>query len=57
MVTVFLRDGFKAQGEVRLLGANIGGQLDCSGGTSRIRVEMPSWDKISKSMGHFSGGI
>jgi len=26
---VFLRDGFKAQGEVRLLGVTIGGDLDC----------------------------
>jgi sRNA-binding regulator protein Hfq len=29
---VFLRDGFKAQGEVRMLGASIGGDLDCSKG-------------------------
>jgi hypothetical protein len=27
--SVFLRDGFKAEGEVRLLGAKIGGVLDC----------------------------
>jgi hypothetical protein len=31
--SVFLRDGFHATGEVRLVGAKIGGQLDCSGGT------------------------
>jgi hypothetical protein len=31
--SVFLRDGFSAEGEVRLLGAQIGGDLDCSGGT------------------------
>jgi hypothetical protein len=30
---VFLRDGFHAAGLVRLLGAEIGGDLDCSGGT------------------------
>ena len=29
---VFLRNGFAATGEVRLLGAEIGGDLDCSGG-------------------------
>ena len=27
-----LRNGFSAEGEVRLLGANIGGDLDCAGG-------------------------
>jgi len=30
--SVFLRDGFKAKGEVRLLGARIGGNLDCMDG-------------------------
>lgn len=30
--TVFLNDGFKAVGEVSLLRASIGGQLDCTGG-------------------------
>ena len=30
---LFLRTGFIAQGEVRLLGARIGGNLDCSGGS------------------------
>lgn len=30
---IFLSDGFVATGEVRLLGANIGGNLDCSNGT------------------------
>jgi hypothetical protein len=29
----FLRDGFTASGEVRLLGADIGGNLDCADGT------------------------
>jgi len=31
--SVFLNDGFHADGEVRLLGAQIGGDLDCNGGT------------------------
>jgi hypothetical protein len=31
--SVYLRDGFTAQGEVRMLGAQIVGNLDCSGGT------------------------
>lgn len=30
---VFFRNGFAAVGEVRILGAQIGGDLDCSGGT------------------------
>jgi len=30
---LFLRTGFRAKGEVRLLGAQIGGDLDCDGGT------------------------
>ncbi|MCI2976471.1 MAG: hypothetical protein MP439_10430, partial [Ferrimicrobium sp.] len=29
--SVILKNGFRANGEVRLLGATIGGQLDCSG--------------------------
>ena len=29
---VYLRDGFSAEGTVRLLGASIGGDLDCEGG-------------------------
>ena len=32
---VNLRDGFSAEGEVLLLGANIGGRLDCTGGKFR----------------------
>jgi hypothetical protein len=31
--SVFLRNEFTSEGEVRLLGAHIGGQLDCTGGT------------------------
>ena len=30
---VFLSDGFRAEGEVRLLGADIGGNLECTGAT------------------------
>ena len=30
--SVFLHEGFYAKGEVRLLGASIGGKLDCAGG-------------------------
>ena len=33
--SVFLRNGFTASGEVRLLGAQIGQNLDCNGGTFR----------------------
>ena len=31
--SLFLRGGFTAKGEVRLLGADIGGNLECGGGT------------------------
>jgi hypothetical protein len=30
--SVFLRDGFSAEGEVRLLGAHVNGNLECNGG-------------------------
>src|SRR5205807_3495578 len=30
--SLFCRQGFSARGEVRLFGAHIGGQLDCTGG-------------------------
>jgi len=33
---LFLRNGFKATGEVRLLGAQIGGNLDCNGGQFEV---------------------
>jgi hypothetical protein len=33
--SLFLREGFTAEGEVRLLGAQIGGNLECTGGTFR----------------------
>jgi hypothetical protein len=34
---IFLRNGFHAEGEVRLYGATIGGDLDCAGGTFNNR--------------------
>lgn len=34
---LFLRNGFKATGEVRLLGAQIGGNLTCSGGQFEVK--------------------
>lgn len=37
---VFLRYNFKAQGEVRLLGASVGGDLNCSGGTFENKGEI-----------------
>jgi len=37
--SVFLREGFKAEGEVRLLGAKIGGDLDCEGGQFADKTE------------------
>ena len=41
--TVFLEDEFEAEGEVRLLGAEIGGNLECSGGS----FKMPLGDALS----------
>ena len=40
---VFLNKGFNANGEIRLLGAQISGNLDCSGGrfTNPARVHVP----------------
>jgi hypothetical protein len=43
--SVFLRDGFSAEGEVRLLGAQIGGNLDCLGGT----FKNPLKEKVNSS--------
>jgi hypothetical protein len=40
---VLMQDGFKAKGEVCLLGANIGGDLDCNGG----EFENPEGDALS----------
>jgi hypothetical protein len=38
--SVDLSDGFTAEGEVRLLGAHIGGRLDCNGGTFRNPLQL-----------------
>ena len=40
---VFLTNGFRAEGEVRLLGADIGGQLGCTGAT----FSNPTGDALS----------
>ena len=42
---IFLRQGFHAQGEVRLVGAQIGGNLDCKGG----RFENPPQQGVEDS--------
>jgi hypothetical protein len=47
--SVFLRGGFTSDGEVRLLGAKIGGDLDCSGGHFENPFLVGSVD-ISKSL-------
>src|SRR5439155_573020 len=41
--SVYLRDGFKAEGEVRLLGATIGGDLVCDG----AQFSNPNGDALS----------
>jgi len=45
--SVFLRDGFSAEGEVRLLGAEIGGGLDCERGTFKnpAKTDVPGSGK------------
>lgn len=47
--SVFLRDGFKSRGEVRLQGANISGFLDCRGG----EFHNPNWS--GNALGEESG--
>ncbi|MFL6856887.1 MAG: hypothetical protein ACJ8EB_03145 [Allosphingosinicella sp.] len=49
----FMNDGFHASGEVRLLGANIGGNLDCRAGL----FENPSGDALSCDGSVISGSI
>lgn len=39
--SVLLSDGFAAEGQVRLLGANIGGDLACAGGTFDNSIAAP----------------
>lgn len=41
--SLFLRDKFKAAGEVRLLGAQIGGDLSCAGGQFEVKDGVALW--------------
>jgi hypothetical protein len=50
---VSLRDGFKATGEVRLVGATIAGDLDCNNGT----FINTGADALSADRAHIKGGI
>lgn len=50
---VFLRDGFHAMGEVRLLSAHIGGNFDCNGG----RFENPGGYALSCDRLQTTGGV
>lgn len=46
--SIFLRDGFRVEGQVRLLGAEIGGNLDCSGGHFELKsIYAFSADRVS----------
>lgn len=40
---LFLRNGFKAKGEIKLPGAQIGGNLDCSGGQFEVMEGTALW--------------
>ena len=51
--SLHLRRGFHASGEVRLLGAEIGGDLDCEEGTFRNE----GGDALDVSDSHITGGI
>lgn len=50
---VFLREDFLAEGEVRLPGAEIGGDFDCLGGS----FNMPSGDALSADGLRLTGGL
>jgi hypothetical protein len=50
---VFLSGGFKACGEVRLVSANIGGDLDCSGGDFRTEGDKPAINANGAKIGGF----
>jgi hypothetical protein len=50
---VFLNNGFRAEGEVRLLGAQIGGDLDCRRGT----FKNPGKGALSSHNAKVQGGI
>src|SRR5208283_4735673 len=51
--TVFLNDDFHAEGEVRMLGAQIGGDLDCTRGA----FENPSGDALSADRSSVAGDV
>jgi len=51
--SVFLRQGFTAEGEVRLLGAQIGGQLACTGGT----FKNPKGKALNADGANVTGGV
>ncbi len=57
---VFLNEGFTAEGEVRLVGAQIGGSLDCSGGTfeNPPQKDLPaSGDALNADRVDVKGGV
>jgi hypothetical protein len=51
--SVYLRNGFHAEGEVRLLGAQVGGDFDCGRGT----FINPSGDAMSADRINVQGGV
>lgn len=53
---VFLRNGFHADGEVCLLGAQIGGSLDCAGGTFRGSIDVLPGDERREVTALDAGG-
>jgi hypothetical protein len=50
---IFLRNGFHAEGEVRLLGATIGGDLDATGGT----FKNPKGNALNADRAKISGSV
>jgi hypothetical protein len=50
---LFFNDGFSAEGEVRLLGAQIGGDLDCSGGA----FKNPGGNALSADRADVKGSV
>ncbi len=48
---VFLRKGFTAEGEVRLMGAQIGGSFECNGGTFKNPPQMGAHQKTLSGTG------
>ena len=51
--SIFLSDGFSAQGAIRLLGAQIGGDLSCIGAT----LEVEKGDALSADRAVIKGGV